>query len=36
MDQPALATSTPAPFPRRAFDWWLAQVKHVGNSARRK
>ena len=29
MDQPALATSTPAPFPRRAFDWWLAQVKHV-------
>jgi hypothetical protein len=29
MDQPALATSTPAPFPRRAFDWWLAQVKHA-------
>ena len=29
MDQPALATSTPAPFLRRAFDWWLAQVKHV-------
>ena len=20
---------TPAPFLRRAFDWWLAQVKHV-------
>jgi hypothetical protein len=29
MDQPALVTSTPAPFPRRAFDWWLAQVKHL-------
>jgi hypothetical protein len=29
MDQPALATSTPAPFPRRAFDWCLAQVKHA-------
>jgi hypothetical protein len=29
MDQPALAASTPVPFPRRAFDWWLAQVKHV-------
>jgi|SRR5271166_5842176 len=29
MDQPALAASTPAPFLRRAFDWWLAQVKHV-------
>jgi hypothetical protein len=29
MDQPALATSTPAPFLRRAFEWWLAQMKHV-------
>jgi hypothetical protein len=28
MNQPAVA-STPAPFPRRAFDWWLTQVKHV-------
>ena len=29
MNQPALAASAPAPFLRRAFDWWLAQVKHV-------
>ena len=29
MSQPALATSAPAPFLRRAFDWWLAQVKHA-------
>jgi hypothetical protein len=29
MNQPALAASMPAPFLRRAFDWWLAQVKHV-------
>src|SRR5437764_13376588 len=29
MDQPALASSTPAPFLRGAFGWWLAQVKHV-------
>ena len=29
MNQPALATSAPAPFLRRAFDWWIAQVKHA-------
>ena len=29
MSQPALAASAPAPFLRRAFDWWLAQVKHA-------
>src|SRR4029453_1122835 len=29
MNQPALAATAPAPFLRRAFDWWLAQVKHV-------
>src|SRR3954470_18385795 len=29
MNLPALATSSPAPFLRRGFDWWLAQVKHV-------
>ena len=28
MNQPALATSAPAPFLRR-FDWWIAQVKHA-------
>src|SRR6476619_7189050 len=29
MSQPALAASAPAPFLRRAFNWWLAQVKHA-------
>ena len=29
MNQPTLAASAPAPFLRRAFDWWLAQAKHV-------
>src|SRR5216683_7208865 len=29
MSQPALAASPPAPFLRRAFDWWIAQVKHA-------
>src|SRR5258708_33269198 len=29
MIKPALATSAPAPFLRRAFDWWIAQVKHA-------
>src|SRR5258706_11153892 len=29
MSQPALAASAPAPFLRRAFDWWIAQVKHA-------
>src|SRR6187399_1559043 len=29
MSQPPLASSMPAPFLRRAFDWWLAQVKHA-------
>src|SRR5881227_1922302 len=29
MSQPALAGSATAPFFRRAFRWWLAQVKHV-------
>ena len=29
MSQPALAGSAPAPFLRRGFDWWLAQVKHA-------
>jgi hypothetical protein len=27
MSQPAVVASAPAPFLRRAFDWWLAQVK---------
>jgi len=29
MSQPIVATAAPMPFLRRAFDWWLAQVKHV-------
>ena len=29
MSRPALASSAPKPFLRRAFDWWLAQVKHA-------
>src|SRR6516225_6303335 len=29
MSQPAIAASAPLPFLRRAFDWWLAQVKHA-------
>jgi hypothetical protein len=29
MSQPALAASAPAPLLRRAFDWWIAQVKHA-------
>lgn len=29
MSQPAIAASAPMPFWRRAFDWWLAQVKHA-------
>ncbi len=29
MSQPAITASAPAPFLRRAFDWWLAQVKHA-------
>ena len=29
MSQHAIAASVPAPFWRRAFDWWLAQLKHV-------
>src|SRR5260370_2137207 len=29
MSQPALAASAPSPFLRRAFDWWIAQVKHA-------
>src|SRR5438046_10356270 len=29
MSQPALAGSATAPFLRRAFDWWIAQVKHA-------
>lgn len=29
MDQPAIAASAPATVARRAFYWWLAQVKHV-------
>ena len=29
MSQLTLATSARAPFLRRAFDWWLAQVKHA-------
>ena len=29
ISQPALASSAPAPFLRRAFDWWLAQMKHA-------
>jgi hypothetical protein len=29
MNPPAIAALAPAPFWRRAFDWWLAQVKHA-------
>ena len=29
MSQPIVATAAPMPFLRRAFDWWLAQVRHV-------
>jgi len=29
MSQPAIADIPPMPFPRRAFDWWFAQVKHA-------
>ena len=29
MNQPAIAVSAPTLGLRRAFDWWLAQVKHV-------
>src|SRR6516165_8683225 len=29
MSQPLVATAGPMPFLRRAFDWWLAQVRHV-------
>ena len=29
MTQPAIAASAPTPFLRRAFGWWLAQVKHA-------
>jgi hypothetical protein len=29
MSPPAIAVLAPAPFWRRAFDWWLEQVKHV-------
>src|ERR1700704_125325 len=29
MNQPSLATFAPAPFLRRAFDGWIAQVKHA-------
>ena len=29
MSQSAVAVSAPVPFWRRAFDWWLTQVKHV-------
>src|SRR5215475_5035155 len=29
MTQPAMAASARATFVHRAFDWWLAQVKHV-------
>jgi hypothetical protein len=29
MSQPAIAASASTPFLPRAFDWWLAQVKHA-------
>ena len=29
MSEPAAVASAPAPFRRRAFDWWLEQVKHA-------
>lgn len=29
MSQPAIAASEPAPFQRRVFVWWLAQVKKL-------
>jgi len=29
MRQPTFAPRAPAPFLRRAFDWWLERVKHA-------
>jgi len=29
MSQPVIAASAPMPFPRRALDWCIAQVKHA-------
>lgn len=29
MSRPDVATSAPAPIVRRAFDWWLTEVKHI-------
>jgi hypothetical protein len=29
MSQPAIAASAPTSFLRRAFEWWVAQVKHA-------
>ena len=29
MSQPIVATAAPIPFLRRAFDWWLAQVRQA-------
>src|SRR5215467_8491060 len=29
MSQPLVATAAPMPFLRRAFDWWLAQVRQA-------
>ena len=29
MSQPAITASAPTSYLRRAFDWWLAQVKHA-------
>jgi hypothetical protein len=33
MSQPALAASAPAPFLRRAFDWWIATHVSLGKDA---
>jgi hypothetical protein len=29
MSQPIVSTAAPMPFLRRAFDWWLAQVRQA-------
>ena len=29
MNQPNVSVSAPVSFPRRAFDWWLVQMRHV-------
>ena len=29
MNHPNVSVSAPVSFPRRAFDWWLVQMRHV-------